>query len=55
MSRKTEADWDAIYQDVVPPFDNSYAVSKHAVTAEIINLEIKRVQVHYFGNCFNFL
>ena len=41
MSRKTEADWDAEYQDVVPPFDNSYAVAKHADTVEMIDIEIE--------------
>ena len=46
MSTKTQSDWDAEYQDVVPPFDDSYAVAKHAVTDSMADLELDKVQVH---------
>ena len=46
MSSKTETDWDAEYQDIVPSFDDSYGVLKHAITDDMLQLEFKRVEVN---------
>ena len=46
MSNKTETDWDAEYQDIVPPFGDSYGVVKHAITDDMLQLEFERVEVN---------
>ena len=46
MSCKTETDWDAEYQDIVPSFDDSYSVLKHAITDDMLQLEFERVEVN---------
>ena len=46
MSNKTETDWDADYQDSVPPFGDSYGVVKHAITDDMLQLVFKRVEVN---------
>ena len=52
MSSKTETDWDAEYQDIVPHFGNSYGVVKHAITDDMLELEFERVEVNFvaFGS-----
>ena len=46
MSSKTETDWDAEYQNIVPSFDDSYGVLKHAITDDMLQLEFERVEVN---------
>ena len=46
MSNKTETDLDAEYQDIVPAFDDSFGVVKHAITDDMLQLEFKRVEVN---------
>ena len=41
-----ETDWDAEYQDMVPAFDDSYGVVKHAITDDMLQLEFERVEVN---------
>ena len=41
-----ETDWDAEYQDIVPPFDDSCGVLKHAITDDMLQLEFERVEVN---------
>ena len=52
MSNKTETDWDAEYQDIVPHFGDSYGVVKHAITDDMLELEFERVEVNFvaFGS-----
>ena len=45
ISTKMETDWDTEYQDIVPPFDDSFSVVKHAITDDMLELEFERVQV----------
>ena len=41
MSNKTETDWDAEYQDILPHFGDSYGVVKHAITDDMLELEFE--------------
>ena len=52
MSNKTETDWDAEYQDILPHFGDSYGVVKHAITDDMLELEFERVEVNFvaFGS-----
>ena len=52
MSNKMETDWDAGYQDIVPPFGDSYGVERHAITDDMLELEFERVEVNFvvFGS-----
>ena len=45
MSCKTETDWDAEYQDIVPSLMTD-GVLKHAITDDMLQLDFERVEVN---------
>ena len=55
MSTKTETEWDADYQPIVPHFDDSLSIEKGAVTADMIDSTYEPVQVYCnaFYKCFH--
>ena len=47
-----ETDWDADYQDIVPPFGDSYGVVKHAITDDMLQLEFNYFNVTLSGKSY---